>query len=504
MFYGCDSLTSIDLSGWNTSLMNEYSAWGMFEGCSQLSTIILGNNFTTLANTYIPAPSNDSPYTGLWTNGSVTKTSGELMALTQPALAGAWYWEGGTPPAQPTPAPSGNTITVNKTINVPASVDLTGLTYTFDFQAAAPVANEEGAFAVPTITAAQAAEQGFDSTNQAAGSQVDIPTVTLTAANSTLTTGNDSVRTISGTVNLPDPNLFGHAGVYAYTVTETVTGANANDSWDNDLSQYKVRLYVINDGQGGLVYDDATTNGGADTMMIEVLKDIDGNNAGSAGSSVQAGAKVNALDFTNTYDKTVPFQVKKIVSGDYANRTHRFSFDLTLDFPDYVTSGTYAYTTSYGGSGTVTVANGQATISGFQLAADETLDFASLPVGTVYTVVESTPSEGVNDYVPSATYTYSGIGAANSGYETATNSVSAGTAGATYTVNRTNGADQNLNTILGAGSGNRVDVTNTLDNPPSSTGVLVQTLPFVAIFAIPAILAAALYITRRRDEEDRL
>ena len=89
MFSGCSSLTSLDLSSWNTSnvesmgsmfrncsnltnldisgfdMSNVQNAYGMFNGCSSLNTIVLGENFVFGLNCFLPVPAS-SDYSGRW------------------------------------------------------------------------------------------------------------------------------------------------------------------------------------------------------------------------------------------------------------------------------------------------------------------------------------------------------------------------------------------------------------------------------------------------------
>lgn len=300
MFASCPSLTTLNLSGdFDTSNVADTSY--MFYNCTSLETVSVGSGWTISVAPFETQSQPNFYRVDNYLNTEYVKTDNLPTGVAATYSVNQYV----------APSPSTPSITVNKAINVPASVDLTGLTYTFDFQAAAvqqvqatdaidrpifvddaatpnefvviggnayapgsdgsgsPIAlTFTGGNSIATASPKMVAETGAF----AVPNGVDIPTITLTASNSTLSTGSDSVRTVSGSVNLPDPNLFGHAGVYAYTVSEAVSGADANDSWDNDLGQYKVRLYVVNDGNGGLTYasGDGTTD--ANVITIEVMK----------------------------------------------------------------------------------------------------------------------------------------------------------------------------------------------------------------------------------------
>ena len=96
MFYSCSGLTSLDLTGFNTSAVTDMSS--MFSGCSGLTSLILGPNFfktpnVTMVNfSYSPKWTNDTVVTSLVTNSYDRVTAGlkkmtlQLSANTKAAL----------------------------------------------------------------------------------------------------------------------------------------------------------------------------------------------------------------------------------------------------------------------------------------------------------------------------------------------------------------------------------------------------------------------------------
>jgi surface protein len=106
MFNGASSLTSLDLSGFNTS--NVTNMLGMFSLASTLSSLTLGYNFQFVNNPVLSAVPTTPPHNGLWINNrtSQTATSNELWQLASGALEGTWTWQ--TPGTDPGPTPTGS------------------------------------------------------------------------------------------------------------------------------------------------------------------------------------------------------------------------------------------------------------------------------------------------------------------------------------------------------------------------------------------------------------
>ena len=93
MFSGCSSLTSLDLSGLDTSSV--LSMIAMFDNCTSLSRIILGPNFTFMGND-LPTPPTNDDYTGLWMRqgeSDTARTAAELSDSYNSDLAGTWVWQ---------------------------------------------------------------------------------------------------------------------------------------------------------------------------------------------------------------------------------------------------------------------------------------------------------------------------------------------------------------------------------------------------------------------------
>jgi len=137
MFDNTPRLTSLDLSGWETSRV-QYMCWmfadvlqleslnlsgwdtrsvtsmeGMFHGASSLRQLTLGENFHFLPHAALPSVPNNEHYTGFWQNvgtgtveyprGSFVLTSEQLMEQYNGGeMADTWVWQPRLPiPADP-------------------------------------------------------------------------------------------------------------------------------------------------------------------------------------------------------------------------------------------------------------------------------------------------------------------------------------------------------------------------------------------------------------------
>jgi len=102
MFAGASSLVSLDLSGWDTGTVTNMGS--MFIGTSALRQLALGANFSFIGSPALPEPPNTAEFTGHWQNvgsGTVTApngvhvlTSAQLMAtFNGAAMADTWVWQ---------------------------------------------------------------------------------------------------------------------------------------------------------------------------------------------------------------------------------------------------------------------------------------------------------------------------------------------------------------------------------------------------------------------------
>ena len=64
MFNGCSSLTSLNLSSFDTSMVT--NLWLLFDNCKSLTSLILGPNFFKTSYNYV-----DFSYSTNWTNDTI-------------------------------------------------------------------------------------------------------------------------------------------------------------------------------------------------------------------------------------------------------------------------------------------------------------------------------------------------------------------------------------------------------------------------------------------------
>lgn len=240
---------------------------------------------------------------------------------------------------------------------------------------------------------------------------------------------------------------FTHTGVYEYKVKERQESFGGVTYADNE---YTLRVYVANKTDGGFYIQTITAES-------------------------EEGKEENIL-FTNTYKKDASLEITKNVTGDMADKTKDFEFEIT-----FVKSGTEdSNVTSYTGKigeDDVTCKIGQATR--FKLHDGQSLVFDHIPAGTRYIVTEI---EEKDDYTPSVKVVENG---------TATKDVT-GTDG----TNLTSVKDGETNNLIGENE-NNVVFTNAYKDVPR-TGMIINNLPFICTIAVAFAGIVALTFGRRK------
>lgn len=291
-----------------------------------------------------------------------------------------------------------------------------------------------------------------------------------------------------------DFGTFTKAGKYEYTVKEgAVTvkeGAvdstftdGAHDKLIMSQAEYKMDVYVFQDG----------TNFNIENIIVNKTKDNGGNLLKNP-SKVDIGSDptTNGFRFENTYvqeagtgtDPTKPDPVyadfgslkvsKQIVMAnrEAVDEEKDFNFTATFTFP----TGTDANT--LGGvkaNGTVIALTGTKNDTyEFTLKHNKNVKFTGLPVGTIISVTEA------------ATPNYKGSAAVT------INGVNAGTA----TADQYN-ADLTVSDKTLGQKQNAVDVTNEYNNVPT-TGIIMNTLPYVLMVALCGVALVAFVASKRR------
>lgn len=305
---------------------------------------------------------------------------------------------------------------------------------------------------------------------------VTIPDISFTAEQ----TGTTKQRV---KVNFP---TFTEAGEYEYTVTETQTADPAVADGEHEKmimskAEYTMDVYVTENTEGNLVIDN---------IIVKKMKDDKGDDAQGTKVTDIGDTDTNGFNFTNTYvqeagtgtNPTTPdpdytnygsLNVSKTISvpeGVQADVNKEFDFTATFKFP----AGTDAATLGgvKGNGATITI--GQDGTYSFKLKTTESMKFTGVPVGTKIAVTES----GTPNYKGSAAVVING---------TTQDTVTATKYGEAITVSEKS-LGQKKNTV---------DVTNTYNYVPT-TGIIMNTLPYVLMIALCGVALIAFVGFKRR------
>lgn len=305
---------------------------------------------------------------------------------------------------------------------------------------------------------------------------VTIPDISFTAEQ----TGTTKQR---AKVNFP---TFTEAGEYEYTVTETQTADPAVADGEHEKmimskAEYTMDVYVTENTEGNLVIDN---------IIVKKMRDDKGDDAQGTKVTDIGDTDTNGFNFTNTYvqeagtgDKpSTPgedyknygsLNVSKTISvpeGVQADANKEFNFTATFKFPDGTDANALG---GVKGNGTDITLKQDGTYT-FKLKTTEKMKFTGVPVGTKISVTES------------ATPNYKGSAAV----------VINGAAQDTVTASKYDEAITVSEKSLGQKK-NTVDVTNTYNYVPT-TGIIMNTLPYVLMIALCGVALIAFVGFKRR------
>lgn len=305
---------------------------------------------------------------------------------------------------------------------------------------------------------------------------VTIPDISFTAEQ----TGTTKQR---AKVNFP---TFTEAGEYEYTVTETKTADPAVADGEHEKmimskAEYTMDVYVTENTEGNLVIDN---------IIVKKMRDDKGDDAQGTKVTDIGDTDTNGFNFTNTYvqeagtgDKpSTPgedytnygsLNVSKTISvpeGVQADANKEFDFTATFKFPDGTDANALG---GVKGNGTDITLKQDGTYT-FKLKTTEKMKFTGVPVGTKISVTES------------ATPNYKGSAAV----------VINGAAQDTVTASKYDEAITVFEKSLGQKK-NTVDVTNTYNYVPT-TGIIMNTLPYVLMIALCGVALIAFVGFKRR------
>lgn len=305
---------------------------------------------------------------------------------------------------------------------------------------------------------------------------VTIPDISFTAEQ----TGTTKQR---AKVNFP---TFTEAGEYEYTVTETQTADPAVADGEHEKmimskAEYTMDVYVTENTEGNLVIDN---------IIVKKMKDDKDDDAQGTKVTDIGDTDTNGFNFTNTYvqeagtgtNPTTPdpdyknygsLNVSKTISvpeGVQADANKEFDFTATFKFPDGTDANALG---GVKGNGTDITLKQDGTYT-FKLKTTEKMKFTGVPVGTKISVTES------------ATPNYKGSAAV----------VINGAAQDTVTASKYDEAITVSEKSLGQKK-NTVDVTNTYNYVPT-TGIIMNTLPYVLMIALCGVALIAFVGFKRR------
>ena len=325
-----------------------------------------------------------------------------------------------------------------------------------------------------SFTATQKTGDGLIGTT----ANVIMPTISFTDDQ----TGTNSKR---GKITFP---TYPEAGKYEYTVTETQTAdpivANSeHEKMIMSQAEYTMDVYVT-DGATGTEISNIVVNKVRDDAGQTKTGKVDiGNTATNTFNFTntyvqEAGTGTKPTDPDPTYNENGSLKVSKAVvnaNGTTTTPDAEFEFTATFAFPTGTNASTLGGIKAANGDTVTSVEGGTYT---FKLKANENMKFTGVPVGTTITVKES----AAKNYKGSAEITING---------TKLTPVAATSYNTEFTVVNSQNSQK-----LGQKQ-NTVDVTNTYNDVPT-TGIIMNTLPYVLMIALCGVALIAFVGFKRR------
>lgn len=296
---------------------------------------------------------------------------------------------------------------------------------------------------------------------------VTIPSITIDSASSgeAYTTDENGNKVYTFTKGGIDLTNIEKAGVYTFTVKETArdtSGDPAGTTWVYDESQYILRVYAKNDGNGGLNYE----------MTLRKLNED--------GTEPADGDKLTTAEFNNTLTKTAAFlRIAKLVDNDeFADENTDYTFEVTFDEGKLNTASAdgYAYTITDGShtydSGTIK--SGE-TIT---MKKNQYAEFKTIPAGTTVTVKEINLASNINTVTVTEYVGQTEVKDAKLTHDEDNN---------TYVTD----------SILVDEAGTSITFTNTWKDV-TITGVVTNIAPYVTLVVVATAAIAAYVVLKRR------
>lgn len=276
---------------------------------------------------------------------------------------------------------------------------------------------------------------------------------------------------------------FTEVGEYVYEVKEEqqsdpVVAETDHEKLIMSKAEYTMHVYVVEDN-GKLKIDNIIVNKKKDDKGTESTGKVD-NIGGDANTNTfkfvntyvqEAGTGTNPTEPGEDYTNFGSLNVSKRVVDAHTRTLQTFNFTASFVFPEGTDATTLKNGVKANGTDITTQLNGGYS---FTLENGGNMKFTGLPVGTTITVKETaTPN-----YEGSAVVTINGEDAG------------------TITADGYNKDFSVSGKKLGQNK-NAVDVTNTYNNVPT-TGIIMNTLPYVLMVALCGVALVAFVASKRR------
>ncbi len=329
-----------------------------------------------------------------------------------------------------------------------------------------------------------------------AAAVADVPAINDAKVTIGTADGNNLFKETDGTTATLTQNLvidisniaFPHAGLYAWTVTETGAVANVTMS----QASYTLRVYHKNDGDNVITVEKTKDDAGAapaeKTKVDPNPVDPDDPNKPvnpDNPDNHKSGFIFNNVMVAGVINGANNLKISKTVSGDLGDTTRAFQFHLTLTKPTNA-AATTAMAKIYDAKNQqvgndITFIYGQAV--DFTLTHGQYLKFDDGMVdGTTYVLVE----DGAANYTAAAKTVMGGAAPVDASKAADGQAAIAEGNGVQVASGATN---KGVNTS---------DVTNAFAEV-SPTGIAISVLPYVVMVLVPAAGAAAWIVSRRRS-----
>lgn len=388
---------------------------------------------------------------------------------------------------QGTATSSDTTVTIPKGITVinPESINVysPAITYTYSLEPAA--AAECGT--VPTTNGSRTVQPGestgatLNTTSLAFASQ-EVPASPA---------GVEMTQNLSVTINL---TAFSQPGIYRYKITDTTTDATLHAaglerSADYDTIRF-LDVYISRDSSTGdlVVAGYALING----ATIQASPDITSTTAKSQGyvSASEQGPGSDNLAMTDTY-RTYNLEVTKVVTGGMGDTANQFPFAIAM-----TDAGTNTHV--YVGKGTQQDATEKANAASISttLANGESYKIYGMSPFALVTVTET---NNTND-----TYTVTITGSDGAPVNNVNGvAVAAGGTATTaeFQVSTYDSSDTAFHGTSTAAAADTLTVTNNLESI-SPTGVLIRSLPYVALLVVAGAMLVALKMLNKSEKKE--